>query len=263
MDGAGVEALALVDLPVQDRRLLRCLALDDVQAALGLHPPQHLADHRDREHRGGVEQRLLVEVNVVAQVAGDGLIGRRRGRGADEDHGHAGRAEILLHAAIDEIEPFPWNGPRHQLRGHVGDEGHVHHRELGETDPADGLVGSDVEVARSVPHLDLGVVRGACIPFCGAVPGGVDLAVVPGVGDGALRPRPGVHVARGLAATKQIHRHHGELEDRSPLDEQHVEVLRRPEHLERQTPRLLVDRVVLRRTVAHLDERKARSLVVQ
>ena len=152
---------------------------------------------------------------------------------------------------------------RHHLRRHVRHQRHVHRRELGEPYPADGLVGRDVEIAGPVAQFDLGVVRRARVLFVGAVPDGVDVAVVPGVGNRSLRPRSRVHVPGGLAGTEQVHRHHGELQDRPALYEQHVEVLGRFEHFQRQTPRLLVDRVVFPRTVAHLDERETRALVVQ
>ena len=84
-----------------------------------------------------------------------------------------------------------------------------------------------------------------------------------GLGQGLLAPGPGHHVVRGLPGGAEVHRDQRELPARATLHEAHGVGVRHIEQLGQERFTLLVDLRVRGATVAVLDERHARALVIE
>ncbi len=66
---------------------------------------------------------------------------------ANDDQGHAGRADVLLRAGINKTERAGVERPAHEVGGHIGDNRYAGRiREDLPLGAADGVVGSDVGV---------------------------------------------------------------------------------------------------------------------
>ena len=143
----------------------------------------------------------------------------------DHDDSHAGRAEVLLGAAVHQVVGVPVDSPAQEVGAHVGHQGHANRRELGKTDPADGFVTGHVQEAGVVPHLDLVGGRHTREAPVGTRPGFVHRSHQLGVAEGLISPRPGIDVTGGVAVGQQVERDLGELERRPALQEQDGEVL--------------------------------------
>ena len=174
---------------------------------------------------------------------------------AGKDDRHAGRGQILLDPAVDEVVEGPIDRPRQIFARHVRHQGDSHFGHLDHSNPTDGFVGGDVQIPR---HRDGLRSRRAgasgrrnrlcrprrCRPRRGA-----------GVLECSLAPRPRNHVPGLLVGREKVHRHHRELQRGAALDEEDVEVIRRLCHVPGQVKGPLVNRLILGRSMRHFDER--------
>ena len=120
VDRAGVPAPAAVDGPVQDRRPLGSPPLELAQAAFGLHPLQDFAHDVDGKHGGRVGHRVVGLVRRVVEVGGEAATVAGQAVLPNYDDSHAGRAEVLLGAAVHQVVGVPVDSPTQEIGAHVG-----------------------------------------------------------------------------------------------------------------------------------------------
>ena len=222
---ASVEAGA-VDGRVQLRRLALVARRRRRHAPLVPQPRRDQRHHVDREDRRRVGARPALDVRGVAQQLRKRRRSPLRQIGADDHHRHAGRAEVLLRAGVEDA-----------VAGHVDRAAEHVRRRIHHERPAAGVgrrgpLRADDRVVRR--HVDVGRFRRDVDLPCrrqapetlrlGARghPHGPELARFPR----RLRgPGSGHQVVGGSAGGKQVHRDHGELQRGAPLDEQDVVVV--------------------------------------
>ena len=129
--------------------------------------------------------------------------------------------------------------------------------------PFDGLVRRQMHVAGAGLHLDLVRLGHPTEPPVRAVPGEVGRARALGVGVRRLAPCPGADMTGLRSGRHQVHRHHGELQQRTALQEQHLELVGDLQRGAQPIERGAVHGVVLGAAMAHLDQGHPTALVVQ
>ena len=182
---------------------------------------------------------------------------------ADDDHGHAGGAHVLLHTGPDQAVVGDVAGAGEEHGGLVG---HQHMAlGVGQLVPGgavDGLVFADVDIVAVV-----GDVQIAAIGDVGEVlilGGGDDvhLAEFLGLGNGLLGPCAGFDIDR-LAILHQIHRDHGKLQRCAALNEENLIVIGDPHQITQILLSLVDDGLENLRTVRHLHNAHTGAAVVQ
>ena len=98
------ELRVCVDDAVDEPALLPVVGLHRLQAAHLLDRGQHVADHVDREAGGRVVERIVLRVRLVVQDRRDAVLALLQDVLADDHRDHAGRADVLLCAGVDEPE---------------------------------------------------------------------------------------------------------------------------------------------------------------
>ena len=178
--------------------------------------------------------------------------------------GQAGRSQVLLGAAVDEIEPPPVDRSAQKVRTHVGHHRHSDVGEVREPDSVDRLVAGHVYVPGSGPDVDLATLcwhTGEAGASAG--PGFVGAGHLPPVGEGLGGPRPSVHVARRFVLGQQVQRHLGELEGCPALEKKNREVVRHAGQGPKARQGIVVYGVVGGGPVAVLDDGHADALEVE
>ena len=261
--GARVPAVATVDGAIHQRGPLGGPAFELPKAALGLHPAQYLAHHVDGEHGGRVGHRVVGLVRGVVEVRGEVPPVAGQAVPPHHDDGQAGRTQVLLGAAVDQVVDVPVDRPAEEVGAHVRHQRHVDRGQVRQPDSADGLVGRHVEVRGIAAYLDLVSGRHAHERLAGSRPCLVDGGDLHGIAEGLAAPRAGVEVAGGLALGQQVHRDLGELQRGSTLQEQDGEVVGDGCQRAEVGEGVHVHGVVGGGTVAALDDRHAGAVEVE
>ena len=181
----------------------------------------------------------------------------------DDADDHTGRADVLLHAAVD-----------HAVLGHVhrlGQKtaGHVGHQvfplgvgQLPELGAVDGIVLADVDIVRVLADGKIGAVGDVGE---GLVRGGshsVGLTEELGLLPGFLRPLAGDDVVRHLVL-HEVHGNHGKLLGRAALHEQHLVIVGNAHQGAQVSLGLVNDGLVGLGAVAHFHDGHTGSPVIQ
>mmetsp|Transcript_72713 Transcript_72713/g.193115 ORF Transcript_72713/g.193115 Transcript_72713/m.193115 type:complete len:251 (-) Transcript_72713:311-1063(-) len=149
VDGAPVEAVGAVDGVVDQGALLRGLLRPVGHAANLLCVLQVLPHDVHSEAGRRVVHGAVLRRRLPAAVRGADLQLMRAGGKvrADEAHGDAGRAQVLLQARVDVGVLADLDGLGAEVRGHVGDQRHAAHVwGVAELHAVHGLVGTVVDV---------------------------------------------------------------------------------------------------------------------
>jgi hypothetical protein len=80
---------------------------------------------RTAPHRGGVVHGVVVRHQLVVEHRGAVGVGLADEVVAHDDDGHAGGADVLLHAAVDDAVPLDVDGLGQVVGGHVRHQRHV------------------------------------------------------------------------------------------------------------------------------------------
>ena len=198
---------------------------------------------------------LHVDGGLGVQIVADQIL-------ADDDHGHTGGADILLHTGPDQAVVGHVTGLGQEHGGLVGHQ-HVT-LGVGQLVPGgavDGLVLADVDVVGILGNVQIGAVGDVGEVLVGGGGDHLHLAVLLGLGNGLLGPCAGLHVA-GLAVLHQVHGHHGELQRTAALDEQHLVVVGNVHQLAQVCLGLVGDLLEHLGAVAHFHDAHAAAAVV-
>ena len=220
------EQLGLIQVVVEDGSLLLVELLHGLKAAQALEPLEHLAAHVDAVARRGVGQAAGVGLRLVAHDGG------REGQHiladqvvAHDDDDHAGRANVLLHAAVDQAVLRHVHGLGEEHARHIGDQRDVAgFGQLGVTVAVNGLVLADVDVigiGAEREAVDVGHVGEVLVLGTGDAAG---VAVELGLLEGLLRP-VARHDVVGNLVLHEVHGDGRELLRGAALQEQHAVVV--------------------------------------
>ena len=222
-----MEETALVEIIIKNRRFFLILFLHGSETAVLFQPFEDLAAHVNAVAVGGVVERTRIRV---------GLVGKHRGRSrkdilsdkvlTDDGDDHAGRADVLLDAAVDNAVFCHI----HRFGKETG--GHVSHQSLSfrvgkffEFCSVNRIVFTDVDVIRIRADRKIAAVRdigkGLILGRGDLVGLSVFLCFLPCL----LRPLAGDDII-GHAVLHKVHGDHGELLGRSALQEKHFIVVR-------------------------------------
>ena len=208
------EAVA-VDFVIQEFRLLLVDFLDGFHAADALEPFEGLVHHVDGEHGRGVEHGEFVDMGLVVEHGGDVTGHTAQGTLTDDGEDDAGRAHVLLGAAVDEVIFAHVHRTGHDVGGHVGDQRAGAVDVLVDLRSVNGVVGGDVEivqVGRDFESLgDVGVVL-----VLGAGDG-IGLADALGLYEGFVGPDAGVQI--GGLLLQVVHGYIEELQGGTAAEE--------------------------------------------
>ena len=205
--GAGEQGVA-VNFVVQQLGLFLVDFLDGFYAAHALDPLEGFVHHIDGEHRRSIEHGEFVNVGLVVEHGGQVARYAAQGLLADNGEDDAGRAHVLLGAAIDKVILAHVYRAGHDVRRHIGNEraGAVHVRL--DFRAVNGVVGGDVQVVQVCGDLEaLGNIGIVLVLGAGD---GIGLANTLGLYEGLVGPYAGVQVGRFLLQV--IHGHVQELQ---------------------------------------------------
>ena len=197
-------------------------------------------------HIGGHEPRQIVPEQVLP----------------DDDHRHARRAHVFLHAAPDETVLRNVAGPGEEHAGLVGDQNlplGIGKLEIGGA--VNGLVFADIQVVCILRNVQVGAVGNVREVLVGGGGHDFNLAVLFCLGDGLFGPGAGFHVAPE-AVFHQVHGHHGKLNGAAALDEKNLVVVGNAHQLPQVRFRLVPDLLEDLGPVAHLHDAHAALAVV-
>ena len=260
-DGA-LEHLGRIEEVIEDLGLFDVALLHRAEAADLLEVLEDLAADVDRPavrrvvHGAGVGVGLILQIDgQVGQIVADEIL-------ADDDDDHAGGADVLLHAGVD-----------HAVIADVAGLGEEHGRLVGHEDvtlgvgqsvprhAVDRLIFADVDIVRVLGDVEVGAVGDVGIVLVLRGGGDDDLADLLRLGNGLLRPCAGLNVD-GLAVFHQVHRDHGELERCAALNKQYLVVVGDAHEVAKILLGLVDDLLIDLRTVRHLHDAHAGTLIV-
>ena len=258
------EQLRLIQVVVQDGCLLLVHALHNLKAAQALKPLEHLAAHVDAVARRGVRQAAGVGLRLVAHDGG------REGQHvladkvvAHDDDDHAGRADVLLHAAVDQAVLRHVNGLGEEHAGHVGHQRDV--AGVGKLRVARAVhrfVLADVDVVGvggKRQTVNIGHVREVFVLGAGHA---VGLAVQLRLLERLLRP-VARHDVVGNLVLHEVHRDGRELLRGAALQKQHAVVVGDVHEVADVLLSRFDDALERGGAVRHLHDRHARALVIE
>ena len=257
------EELGLVQEVIEDLRLFLIALVHGLQPAVIQEVLEDLAAAVDGPAVGGVVEGVVVRVGLIAHIGGDKfwkIVPQQIL--PDDDHRHARRAHVLLHAAPDEAVPAHVAGPGEE---HAGLVGHQHlplgvgEAEIGGA--VDSLVFADIDIVRVLRNVQIGAVRDIGEVLVGGGGHDFDLAVFLCLGDGLLGPGAGFHIASD-PVFHQVHGHHGELDRAAALDEKDLVVVGNAHELAEIRLRLVPNLLEHLAPVAHLHDAHAAPAVV-
>src|SRR5262245_59575305 len=137
---------------------------------------------------------------------------------ADDDHGRARRAGVLLRAGVDQTVFRHVDRAADEIGRHVADERDVARGGLFiELDAEDRLVRSEMDISGAYVQFDLFGPGQAIEIGAGGRRGFANRAAFLRLFERALAPTAGENVIGALAPGLQIHRNHSELQARAAL----------------------------------------------
>ena len=257
------EELGLVQEVVEDFRLFLVAFVHRLQAAVIKEVLEDLSAAVDGPAVGRVVEGVVVRVGLIAHIGGDKF--RQvvpQQVLPDNDHRHARRAHVLLHAAPDEAVLAHVTGPGEEHAGLVGHQDlPLGIWQLEEGGAVDGLVFADIHIVRVVRDVQVRAVGDIGEVLVGGGGRDPDLAVLLRLGDGLLGPGSGLHVA-GQPVFHQVHGRHGELDRAAALDEEDLVVVGNAHQLPQVRLRLVPDLLEYLAPVAHLHDAHAAPAAV-
>ncbi len=185
-------------------------------------------------------------MGLVVEHGGEVARHAAQGTLADDGEDDAGRAHVLLGAAIDKVILAHVHRAGHDVRGHIGNEraGAVH--VLLDFRAVNGVVGGDVEVVQVCRDFEsLGNIGVILVLGAGD---GIGLANSLGLYEGLVRPDAGVQIGGFLLQV--IHGHIQELQGCAAAQEHHLMGVRNMEELLPQGAALVHDGIPLFGAVA-------------
>lgn len=218
------EHLGIVEGAVEEGGLGTVHLFDGFDAAEFLEPLERAVHHVHGKDRRRVEHVLRVDVGLEVQHGRNRAVHLAEQVLADDGHGHASAADVLLGAAIDDTEVRDVDLAGEEVGAHVGhEEAGLRLREVLPFRTVDGVVGSHVEVRGVVAELQVLV----------DVVVDVGLGVASDIGGteklGFLVSLVGPNASQGVVGrsvlVQEVHREHAEQEGTATTEEDDVVVL--------------------------------------
>ena len=150
------EHLGVVESAVEESCLVAVHLFDSFDTAEILEPLESAVHDVHGEYRRRVEHVLVVDVGLEVEHRRDGAVHLAEQVLADDRHGHASAADVLLGAAIDDTEVRNVDLTGEEVGAHVShEEARLRLREVVPFGTVDGVVGGHVEVRGVVAELEV------------------------------------------------------------------------------------------------------------
>lgn len=223
--GSGThEHLGVVESAVKESGLGAVHLFDGFHTAEILEPLEGAVHHVHSKYRRRVEHVLCIDVGLEVQHGGDSAVHLAQQVLADDGHGYACAADVLLGAAIDNAEVGHVNLTGEEVGAHVGhEEPGLRLRDVVPFRTVDGVVGGNVQVGGVVAHLQ--VLVDAAVGFGLGVAGHVHVTEQLGLFAGLVGPHAGQRVVGGGVLVQEVHGEHAEQQGASAAQEHDVVVL--------------------------------------
>ena len=261
---AAIVAVRSVDDAIEQVCLLLVALRHLRQAALCENPVCDFADHVDVEGWRRVVERVLLEECRILEHRRQRFGALLEERFLCDDERHAGRAEVLLDAGIDEVEFAEINRAREHVARHVGKEGHA--LRIGNVvvlRAVDRVVVAEVDVGGIRRDLELVLLRDVLV--AAVLARGCDDADAEVLGF-LVRffcKAAGEDVSTRMLLRSEVQWQQGELRARAACHEQDFIVVAEIHELLDVGFRLVLHRCVFLRAVADFEDRFAASAEVQ
>ena len=203
------EHLGVVESAVKESGLGTVDLFDSFDTAEVLEPLESTVHHINGENRRRVEHVLVVDVGLEVEHRRDGAVHLAEQVLADNRHGHASAADVLLGTAINNAEVRNVNLASEEVGAHVGhEEARLRLREVVPFRTVDGVVCGHVEVRGVVAELE--VLVDAAVGLGLGVASGESVTEKLRFLVGLVCPNAGQRVVGRGVLVEEVHREHAE-----------------------------------------------------